>query len=214
MNGTIGWIDPCLDAAMWIKDAHLNELRWSVEKLTRGRWKMPIYFSAGIFSAVPDANWIGETIANNGTDELRSIGFAIIRTDDSPARGLTSVTVRDTSKLCLTADTNCDVELYRCKRPIDYVADPPTWNEYDPSASLSWQVAGCGGANDRVFIGSLSLTAGVENCLTGSTVAVALQAMIDGAEQNFMLRRSDIGPETVSITMRVMIELDLDVPPN
>jgi len=214
MNSGSNWTDSALADTTWIKDVHLNELRWSIETLVRGRWKMPIYFSAGILSILPDDPWIGEGIANNGTDELRSLGFALIYTDDSPPRGLQDVTVRSSSRIYLTADADCQVDVYRCRRQLDYISNPPTWNEYDPDGGLAWQIAGCGGADDRQYIDSLSLTADVEGSITGSNVAAALQAMIDGAEQNIMLRRADTGPLTVGVTGRIMIEFDIDVPPN
>ena len=58
------------------------------------------------------------------------------------------------------------------------------------------------------------MTADEDNYISGSAVAGALQTMIDGAEQNFMIRRSDTGPETIMITGRMEIEFDLNVPPN
>jgi len=211
MNGGSDWTDSSLSGTSFIKKVHMNELRWAIEKITRGRWKMPFYFSAGIFSAMPDMPWMGEAIGNNGINELRSLGNALITLG---SLGLTDVTVRSSSRVYLNADVNCDVEIYRCKRPILFASDPPTWNEYDPSASLSWATAGCSGAADRALIGSMSLTANVENSITGATVASELQAMIDGAEQNFMVRRTDTSSATIGITGRVMIEFDVDVPPN
>lgn len=124
------------------------------------------------------------------------------------------MTVRCSSRIYLTTDVDCDVEVYRCKRPLLFASDPPTWNEYDPSASVPWETAGCGGASDRAFIGSMSLTKDVENSITGATLAFQLQAMIDGAQQNFMVRRTDTSSATITLTGRVMIEFDVDVPPN
>ena len=38
--------------------------------------------------------------------------------------------------------------------------------------------------------------------------------MIDGAEQNFMVRRTDTSSATITLTGRVMIKFDVNVPPN
>jgi len=217
MNGGAGWTDPALSASVNARTAHLNELRWSIETLTRGKWELPIYWSAGIISTMPNTSWVGRTIANNGSAECRCIGFAIFFTADTPAQGLQNVTVRSSSRIYVKADTACDVEIYRCKRPINFTTNRPTWNEYDPDAELAWDTAGCSGAPDRALIGSMSLAAGVENSITGATVASELQAIIDGAEQNLMIRRSDEGVETVTLDLyanRVVVEFDVDVPPN
>jgi len=215
LGDTDDWTDPVLaPAASAVRAVHFNELRQTVEWLRRGHWELPLYLAAGLFSPLPDTPWIGESIANDGTNELRAVGFAILRTDEAPPRGLTNVALRDAGALELTADTDCTVQVHRCLRAIDFVADPPTWNEYDPSASAAWTAPGGAGAGDAVLIGSLALTADTPGALTGSPLAAALQAMIDGAEQNFLIRRSDTGPETVALTGRLLVEFDLNAPPN
>lgn len=78
---------------------------------------------------LPDTPWLGEYIANNGTDELRALSFSILRSGSSPILGLTNVTARLSSELELTADTNCQVEVYHCLRSLDFISDAPTWNE-------------------------------------------------------------------------------------
>ncbi len=214
LNGTNHWTDANLTGTTFIRTVHLNELRKVIEWIKRGRWGLPIYFSAGIISILPDMPWIPEAIANNGTEELRSLGFIIIRTVETPVRGPVDVTVRSSSRLYLTAESECDVDVYRVKREIDFASDPPTWNDYDPSEGGSWALAGCSGASDRAFIGSMSLVSYVENSITGSNVAAAFQAMIDGEEQNVMIRRSDVTPYNIGVTGRIVIEFDLTVPPN
>jgi len=116
--------------------------------------------------------------------------------------------------MVITTDTDCTVEAYRCKRPIDFVTDPPTWNEYDPSASAGWATPGGTGAADAVLIGSVTLTANAPGSISNTALQSALQAMVDGAEQNFLLRRSDTGVETIAITASLTVEFDLNSPPN
>jgi len=215
LNGTNHWTDATLTAGQTaIRAVHFNELRQAVQWIRRGRWELPIYFAAGIISPLPDTPWIGEAIANNGTHELRSTGFLVIRVADSPARGLVNVTVRSSSYLQITADADCTVAVYHCLRPLGFDADRPTWNEYDPSASAGWAAPGGTGGGDATPIGSIGLTADVPGNLSNVALTAALQTMIDGGEQNLLIRRSDTGSATIAVTGKVIIEFDLDSPPN
>jgi len=215
LNGTSDWTDPALTpCGSPIRAVHFNELRQSVEWIRRGGWELPVYLSAGLFSPMPDNPWAGGHVANNGTDELRAVGFAILRTEDAPPLGLTNVTVRTSSRLELLADTDCTVEVHHCLRPIGFTENLPTWNEYDPGASLAWTLPGGLGEGDSTPIGSLALTAGVPGTLSNAALADALQAMVDGAEQNLLLRRQDTGPETIAATALLVVEFDLLAPPN
>ena len=211
------WTDPTLvgpAGRSGVRAVHVNELRQAVEWITRGRWRLPIYLPGGLLSILPGTPWIGGSIANNGTDELRASGFALIRTADDPPLGIVGATVRPATAIAVTADTACQVEVYHVLRAIDFVADPPTWNQYDPSAAAAWASPGGAGAGDATLLGSLSLSAGVPGSLSGSAVAAAVQAMIDGAEQSFLIRRSDTGYETIAVTAELTVEFDLDSPPN
>ena len=60
------------------------------------------------------------------------------------------------------------------------------------------------------MIGSVSLEAEVPGDISGGGLTAALQAMVDGAEQNFLLRRTNTGPSTVNISGEVTIEFALD----
>lgn len=211
LNGTDHWTDSTLTAyETGVRAIHFNELRQAIEWIHRGRWELPIYFSAGIFSILPDAPWISEAIANNGSDELRSIGYALLTPADASGRGLVDVTVRSGSALTITASANCTVEAHHCLRPILWASDPPSWNEYQTTANNAWSTAGGVGAGDSTLIGSVALTAGVAGSVSNSALVSALQAMVDGAETNFLLRRSDTGGATIDISGKVSIEFDLD----
>jgi len=215
LNGTATWTDESLNPGQThIRAVHFNELRQSVEWIRRGRWEMPIYFAAGIFSPLPDTPWLSEAIANNGMHELRNLGFAFCRTDHSPSRGLTDVAVRVSSSIQITADADCVADLYRCHASLEFVNDPPTWNESDPSAPIAWSSPGATGAGDATYLGCLNLAAGVPASLSNDAVRASLQAIVDGAEQNFLIRRADTGANTIGVTGKLVIEFDLDCPPN
>jgi len=215
LNGTDHWTDALLAGGQAdIRAVHLNELRQAVEWIRRGRWLLPVYFSAGILSVLPDTPWIGEGVANNGADELRSLGFAIIRTGDTPPQGLVDVAPRSSSYIELTAEADCTVAVYHCLRPLDFVSDPPTWNEYDPSSSAAWSTPGGLGGGDATYIGTMDLTADTPAQLSNAALGSALQEMVDGDQPHFLLRRVDTDPLTVAVTGSVCIEFYIDSPPN
>jgi hypothetical protein len=216
LNGGSDWTDATLTAGVsFLRAVHHNELRQAIEWISRGRWKTPIYFCGGIFSILPDAPWLSEAVANNGSDEVRNVGFAQIYCGDPEVMGLTNATARGGSFVQLTVNHACTVELYRCHRPVRFVEWPPTWNEYDPGESLAWASPGGLGSADATYIGSAALAAGLPGTISGQGLTAALQAIVDGAQPNFLIRRSDTGDETVLITSAsVTVEFDLDAPPN
>ncbi len=165
-----------------------------------------INFAGGLFSILPETPWLGEHVANNGANELRSVGFAQLQPGGEATLGLTDVTIRTTSELEITADADCSIEVYHCKRPIDFVGDPPTWNEYDPSASASWDTPGGLGAGDATYIGAMSLAGQTPGALSGAALQSVLQTMVDGGQQNILVRRSDSGSETIFISGRLLVE--------
>jgi hypothetical protein len=215
LNGTGDWTDPGLVAGRTaIRAVHWNELRQSLEWLSRGRWVLPIYFSGGLFSGLPDTPWFGGSIGNTGTTELRTVGFALMCSPGSPPMGLANVTVRSSSYLEITADQSCLAQVSQCLRPIDFVYDLPSWNKYRTNAGLAWGSPGGEGSGDSTPVGAMSLSQGAPTQLSGSALASALQAMVDGAQQNVLLQRTDSGPQTVNISGQLVIEFDLNGPPN
>lgn len=214
LNGTNDWTDAALAAGDFARAVHVNELRQALEWISRGRWTLPLYFVVGLFSLLPDTPWMGEAIGNNGTDELRSVGYAVFRAAGSPVRGLSGATARETCAVEITADVSCTVEVYRVLRPLDLAADLPTWNEYRPAADLAWQSPGGTGNLDAEYLGSLPLAAGMPGTLSNAAVRAAFQAILDGAEPFFLLRRADTGFPTIYVSGRARVEFDLDAPPN
>lgn len=213
MGGPSNWTDPLLSAGMNVRAVHMNELRGAVECLTRGRWKLPVYLAGGLFSLLPDSSWFGGAVANNGSAELRTVGFSLPRTGNEP-QGLTAVNVRPSSRIEIIADLNCQVQIFRCKRAVDFYSDLPTWKQYAPAANLSWSQSGGTGGDDASEIGTLAMQEGQWSSLSGELVTQAMQSMIDGQPPNLLVRRSDIGGETVSLEMLLVIEFDLASPPN
>lgn len=209
------WSDPSLGGGVTpIRACHVNQLRRAAEMLRRGRWTLPLFLTSGMFSTVPDEPWDGGYVANNGSAEIRSVGCIFARTDDSPALGLSGVEVRPTSRIELTAQDSCSVELRRILQPMALLSDLPTWNCYRPAQSLTWASPGGAGQNDSAVIGSVALPAGQAGVLSGAAVASALQAMIDGTGQNFLLRRTDTGSASIPVSARAIVEFDLVSPPN
>jgi hypothetical protein len=218
LNGGANWTDPSLAALGGpVRAIHINELRRAIEWLSRGRWTMPVYFDAGLMSLQPDTPWVGNMIANNGSAQLQCVGQAMM-TATAPAGGLlglAGIQVRPTSSFVVTADTACTIELYRCLRNVCFASDGlPTWNQCDPNASLAWSARGGTGAADAILIGSYAVPAGVATAISDTQVQAAIQAIADGAPQNFLIRRSDTGPQTVAIEATLIVEFDLASPPN
>ncbi len=212
LNGTTVWTDSTLTPHQTrIRAVHFNELRQAAEWIRRGRWEMPIYFAAGIFSPLPNTPWLTAAIANNGADELRALGYAVVRIVENPPRGPANFTARSSSRLEITADTDCSVGVYHCLRPVDFIENLPTWNSY---GSGSWASPGGLGSGDSTYIGSIGLTAYIPGSLSGSALAGALTAMATGAAQNFLVRRSDTDTDTIVISGQLTIEFDLNSPPN
>ncbi len=216
LNTTSSWTDPTLTAGVSpLRAVHFNEMRQSIEWIHRGRWEMPIYFTSGLFSLIPDTSWFGELITHTSSLEIRTIGFTNLRTSHTPVRGLVDVAVRSSSYMEVTVDMDCTVEAYRCLRDIDFADDPPTWEEFAPDGGQSWATAGGIGAGDSVYIGSIDLLADTPGTISTGALQTALQAMVDGSPQNFLLRRGDTesnGP--IVITAQLVVEFDLDSPPN
>jgi hypothetical protein len=214
LNGGSNWTDPDL-AARRIRAVHVNELRQAAAAMTRGRWTLPLYLPCGLFSLLPDSPWIGATVANSGAAELRAVAAVMMRTADASPRGLTGVQVRQASRLELTADTDCTLEVYRLLRDVSPWSDPPTWNEYSPAGAAAWQAPGALGAQDAALVATLSMQAGVAARLSSSALTAALQAQADGAPQRWLIRRADTGYETITLSEAwLVVEFDLTCPPN
>ncbi len=214
LNGTGQWTDANLQpAATAIRAVHFNELRQIVEWVRRGRWDLSIYWMSGLFTILPDAAWTPGVVANDGTNELRNVGYAVFRDDASPPRGLVNATALSGSYLEVTADADCTVEVFHCLRPIDWEW-PSTWNEYNPHIGAGWASPGGTGAGDSTSVGSVVLTADEPGRITGGNLTAALQDILNGAEQNFLIRRLDTEYGSVSVTSRVVVEFELDTPPN
>lgn len=218
LNGTMSWTDPSLASGLSpIRATHFNELRQAMTWLSRGRWTLPLIHVGGMYSYMPDAHWFGEMIVNDGQDELRAIFLSEIRLDGlgGQVRGLSNVTVRPSSKLRLISDTDCTVEVYACLRELDFEGNYATWNNYKmyPPAE-PWAQPGGLGQGDSTLVGSVSLEADEVGLLSGPDLTAALNGMVQGLPQAFIIRRTDVDIWTASITGSLEIEFDLNSPPN
>ena len=211
LNGTSAWTDPALTAGeCTIRAVHINELRQAVEWLSRGRWRLPVYMPSGIFSPMPDTPWIPNAVANNGNDELRALGYAVVSNDETPPRCLTDVAVRSSTSLTITAGLGCTIEARHCLRDIPWTTALPTWNEYDTAASLAWNAPGGAGQGDSAYLGSVALQAGVPGVISTSSLAAAVQEMVDGGLPYFLFRQTNSSPMTAGIAAELTVEFDLE----
>ena len=188
----------------WIGVVDLNELRAGLELLTHGLWKFPAYFDGGLFSPLPTMPWFGGSVAKNSSgQELRTAGFVNFSVAGTPLSGLTNVTVRGSSKIWVTGSAACSVEVGRITMPLTVSGGVSrTWG-------VTWNSPWGSPGGDFAAIGSASLTAGTPAAISG--VGSGLQSMIDGGPsyQNFLLRRTDTGSATVSVSVTVDVEFDL-----
>jgi len=90
--------------------------------------------------------------------------------------------------------------------PILYVENPPTWNDAQPGV-LPCNTPG----GDFAAIGTMTMTAGVPNCLTGQAVADALQVMVDGGPSvtSFLVRKLNENFDNVSVSGSVDVDFDV-----
>jgi len=215
LNGSSSWTDPFLAGQnKFIRAAHLNELRQVIEWVRMGLWEMPVYLVAGMHSQFPDTPWWGGVIANDGADECRLLGHAYIRTADAPPRGLADLTVLEGSYIDLLVDFGCSVEVRACLRDVEFVEDPPTWNQYDPSEAAYWATPGGGGGADSQAIATVFCPLGEWTRISGAAVASAVQGMIDGGPLVFLVRRANSGLEAIGVQARLGVRFELDAPPN
>ncbi|MCL2700648.1 MAG: hypothetical protein FWE88_03015 [Phycisphaerae bacterium] len=229
LNGSATWTQPTLHAngVDYAKAVHVNELRQALEWLRRGRWELPIYWNLGMLSEVPDTGWFGDSIANTGSGELRSLGLlrAVLLASEigggmAPnVYGLHGVRVLSAS-ISIAVNTACVVELRQVLRPISLVrtaGDLPTWNHYRGTSKLAWAQPGGMGAGDSVAIGggATSASPGSPAVFSGGDLLPVLQAMFDQeAGQFFLLRRVDVANTMVDITGTTLtVDFELTSPP-
>lgn len=211
LNGTADWTDANPSPNPPVRAVHFNELRRAVELLRRGRWLVPVCQAGGIFSVLPDTPWMGGIVGRSGSDEIRALGFVLLR--DGPL-GLQDVTVRATTSLQITTDAACEIEVRHCLRPLNSINNLPTWRRYDPDADQAWTFAGGTGSDDSTALGTIALPASTRTSFSTASLMTAVQEMIDGSAMNFLFRRVDSGPQTVALTAELSVEFDLDAPPN
>ena len=88
--------------------------------------------------------------------------------------------------------------------------DGTAWKDLLSPVNTGYGTFGLVLTNDVLY----AMTANVTGQLSNAALTTAVQAMIDGAEQNFLVRRSDTGYETIGISGELIVEFDLDTPPN
>lgn len=206
LNGTAAWTDPSLADGMPVRAVHVNELRQCLEWLCRARYVLPIEFGYGLFSIFPDTTWVGYGVANDGADELRSAGVAQLRSIANESLGLSNVTVRSGS-VTVTTEADRALEFYRLNAAIDYDSPErmPCWN---------WPWSTPGALGDATLISTISTTAGTPAVISGAAMISALQAMVDGAPMNFLMRQADSDYAQTQFSADLTLDFDLNTPPN
>jgi hypothetical protein len=205
LNTPAGWTDGNL-AGRYIRAVHVNELRWCLEKIRLGRWRLPMYSITGIISLMSDTGWLGGLIAKSDYGEVRAMGHAGIRVGND---GLVNVTVGPSS-LQVVTDHACTVGLYQLLRDIDFADDVPTWTKWDPSAGQYWSAPGGTGAGDAISLGEVAVIANQAGTISGASLTTALQAMVDGQVANFIFTRQDTGYEPIAFSAEVVVEFELN----
>jgi hypothetical protein len=166
-----------------------------------------------MFSILPNTPWIGQSIANNGSDELRAVGLIAPGQVERPVGGAAWGGGQARARLVLIADADCRVEVFRCLRALDLVRNPPTWREHDPGAGAPWACPGGTGPGDAEAIGQADLRAGAIGRLAGAALGPVLDAIRDGRRVHFLIRRGDTGTRTVAVAAELVIEPGPDHPP-
>ena len=219
LNGLSTWTDPSPNPGGfpgWAKAVHLNELRRVVALLRRGRWELPIQWVAGLFSAIPGTPWTGHHIANDGANELRSVGGVRFAPDlyDGLPYGLRDVTARAAS-ISLTFNDDCHVELRQVTRPVLFGSDMPSWDYYRSASQQAWASPGGAGAGDSVPLGTFQASKNVPVTLNDPGLLPMTQAMLDDATPPyFLLRQLDVGTSTVGISdSTITVDFELNSPP-
>jgi hypothetical protein len=199
LNGGTGWTGGGGDT--FIGAVQLNELRKGLELLTHGLWKYTIYFDGGLFSVLPDMPWYGGAVAKNSSgQELRTVGFVNI---SYPPVGLVNVTARGSSKIWVTGNAACSVEVGAITTALSINGGVSrTWNR-------TWNSPWGSPGGDFAACGSASLTAGTPASISAST---GIQSMISGGPsyQNALIRRTDTGTATITVSATMDIEFDMN----
>jgi hypothetical protein len=176
-------------------------------------YRLALAFPVGMFSILPNTPWIGQSIANSGADELRAVGLIAPGQVERPVGGAAWGGGKARARLELIADADCRVEVFRCLRPLDLVRNPPTWREHDPGARAPWDEPGGTGPGDAEAIGQADLRAGAIARLAGAALGPVLDAIRDGRQVHFLIRRGDTGTRTVAVAAELVIEPPAEDPP-
>ncbi len=211
LNTPSGWTDPNL-AGRYIRAVHVNELRWCMEKVCRGRWRLPVYSIAGIISVMPDSGWVGGIVARNVYSEVRAMAHVTMCGDGEfggLGQGLINVNVLPSSLLHVTADQPCTIGVYQLLRHIDFTGNPPSWRWYDPDGGLEWTSPGGLGGGDAAFLGQVTIPANGLGTISTAALTGAMQNMVDGQESNFIFARVDSSYAAAAFTAEAAVDFEL-----
>lgn len=127
----------------------------------------PVRFVAGLFSRLPDTPWLPGHVARHAGAELGALAW---------------LTVSRETKLHLTADVDCRLQLSWRDQPVDRDA-MPTWSRYEPFDSFR-------------PLPSITLRANQTACLSAVEVGSEPRAI------ELLLRRNDAGSDVIQLDLR------------
>ena len=192
---------------------------------------IPIEFMSGLFSMFPDTPWISHCVGNNSRGELRSVGTVALPQE--------AISFDSSCSLHFMTDVDCTLEIFQLLRDfyqphmenvtgenvrgrgnfVRPVIKPshhtPTWNSI--SADRKWTIPGGIDKTDARLIGVVQIKTGQvgELTITGEKLFHHLTGCVNDGKLNrfpcwgLLVRRCDVGPQTVNITGELKIERNI-----
>ena len=199
---------PRRDRCACIRAKHVNELRQVLEWLRYGRWEMPFYMAAGMHSWWPDTPWWGDIVANDGSDEVRILGFAYVRLDAAPpydpmnpARGISSATVTGGwfdvgSGFVLTMDQGSAAR----RSPAAGSTSPPTWTVRGRPTPTCPPRSACTAAPSRCRSRWMTARAGITGAMPAPGAPLAAWATASPSAASACPIATSSGPSSTAST--------------
>ncbi len=86
------------------------------------------------------------------------------------------------------------------------LGDEPTWRASRPRVRQNWSAFGAGGHDDSRSIATIALAGQKSESLAAAGLAELLGPLAVGDRVWLILRRMDVGPDTVSVSMQCDVQ--------